>query len=89
MKVQVGKTQVISLIDSKADFLESEALVTLNKALESIQIEMFEFQNFQVDGGKWPPKGWPKWLMGGDITKSIVKRLIEKKLENPDIKIQT
>jgi len=82
---QVGKTNVTTLIDGGQIFEKTLELV--QKAQKSIQIEMFEFQNLKIDGHIWPSRG-AEVVPGFEQQQKLLKTLIKKKKENPDIKIQ-
>lgn len=51
----VGNTEVTTLIDAKQIF--NKKIEYIKSAKKNIQIEMFEFQNMDVDGNIWPSGG--------------------------------
>ncbi len=81
----VGKTKVTTLIDGGQIF--DRMVADIRSAKNSIQIEMFEFQNLKVDGDIWPANG-ADVVPGFEQQQNILPILIKKKKENPDIKIQ-
>ena len=82
---QVGKTNITTLIDGEQIF--DKTMQFLQKAEKSIQIEMFEFQNLKIDGHKWPASG-AEVVPGFEQQQKILKTLIQKRKQNPDMKIQ-
>lgn len=86
---KVGNCLVTSLIDGGQIF--SKVQDYIQKAEKSIQVEMFEFQNKDVDGHLWPTSG-AEYLPGSAEQQSLLKLLIHKKQqsekEGHPIKIQ-
>ncbi len=81
----VGNTRATTLIDGEQIFDKTVEFV--KSAKDSIQIEMFEFQNPKIDGHKWPANG--SEVVGGyDQHVSLLPIIINKKKENPNLKVQ-
>lgn len=81
----VGNTKATTLIDGEQIFDKTVEFV--KSAKDSIQVEMFEFQNPKIDGHKWPANG--SEVVGGyDQHVSLLPIIINKKKENPNLKVQ-
>ena len=81
----VGNTKATTLIDGEQIF--DKTVEYVKSAKDSIQIEMFEFQNPKIDGHKWPANG--SEVVGGyDQHVSLLPIIINKKKENPNLKVQ-
>ena len=81
----VGNTRATTLIDGEQIF--DKTVEYVKSAKDSIQIEMFEFQNPKIDGHKWPANG--SEVVGGyDQHVSLLPIIINKKKENPNLKVQ-
>ena len=81
----VGNTRATTLIDGEQIFDKTVEFV--KSAKDSIQVEMFEFQNPKIDGHKWPANG--SEVVGGyDQHVSLLPIIINKKKENPNLKVQ-
>jgi len=81
----VGNTKATTLIDGGQIF--DKTVEYVKSAKNSIQIEMFEFQNPAIDGHKWPANG-AEAVDGYDQHVSLLPLIISKKKENPDLKVQ-
>ena len=81
----VGKTKIQTLIDGEQIF--NKTLDYINDAKNSIQIEMFEFQNLLIDGDRWPTNG-AEVVPGFEQQQKILSTLIDKKRKNPNLNIQ-
>ncbi len=81
----VGKTKVTSLIDAEQIF--DKTLEYVSNAKKSIQVEMFEFQNLDVDGDIWPSNG-AEVVPGWEQQQKLLSTMIEKKKANPELKVQ-
>ncbi len=81
----IGNSKVTTLIDGDQYF--DKAMEFVSNAKNSIQVEMFEFQNVSVDGDHWVQGGAEK-LKGGKQQQQLLWTLIKKKKENPDMNIQ-
>jgi phosphatidylserine/phosphatidylglycerophosphate/cardiolipin synthase-like enzyme len=81
----VGRTKITTLIDSEQIF--EKTLEYVKSAEKSIQVEMFEFQNKDIDGKDWPSKG-AEAKPGWEYQQKLLGALIEKKKENPALKVQ-
>ncbi|MBQ6516828.1 hypothetical protein IJI31_06575 [bacterium] len=81
----IGNTKVQTLIDGEQIF--GKTLDYIYGAKDSIQIEMFEFQNVQIDGDRWPSNG-AEVVPGFEQQQRILSALVEKKQENPDLNVQ-
>lgn len=82
---KIGNSKVTTLIDGDQYF--KKALEFVNGAQESIQLEMFEFQNLSVDGNHWTQGGAEKFK-GGKKQQQLLWAIVNKKKENPDMNIQ-
>lgn len=81
----VGNTKATTLIDGEQIF--DKTVEYVKGAKNSIQIEMFEFQNPKIDGNKWPSNG-AECVGGYDQHLSLLPIIINKKKENPNLKVQ-
>jgi len=81
----VGNTKATTLIDGEQIF--DKTVEYVKSAKDSIQVEMFEFQNPKVDGHKWPANG-AEAVDGYDQHASLLPIIISKKKENPNLKVQ-
>jgi phosphatidylserine/phosphatidylglycerophosphate/cardiolipin synthase-like enzyme len=81
----IGKTKVTTLIDAEQIF--DKTVDFIKSAQKTIQIEMFEFQNLNIDGDIWPSKG-AEIVPGWEQQQKILQTLIEKKKANPNLNIQ-
>ena len=81
----IGNTMATTLIDGEQIF--DKTVEFLKSAKESIQIEMFEFQNPKIDGHKWPSNG-AETVDGYDQHANILPIILSKKKENPNLKVQ-
>lgn len=85
VSANVGHTKITTLIDGEQIF--DKTLEYVRGAKKSIQVEMFEFQNLKVDGDIWPSKG-AETITGWEEQQKLLKVLVKKKKENPDLKVQ-
>ncbi|MEI7473804.1 MAG: phospholipase D-like domain-containing protein [bacterium] len=76
---KVGNCLVTSLIDGGQIFNKVQDYI--QNAEKSIQIEMFEFQNKNIDGDIWPTSG-AEYLPGSQEQQNILNLLIHKKKES-------
>jgi phosphatidylserine/phosphatidylglycerophosphate/cardiolipin synthase-like enzyme len=83
--VNVGRTKVTSLIDAKQIF--EKTVEYIDSAKNSIQIEMFEMQNLDVDSDLWPSGGAER-IPGWKEQQAILHKLIEKKKNDPKLNVQ-
>lgn len=81
----IGRSKVTTLIDAEQIF--GKTLDYIKSAEKSIQIEMFEFQNKDVDGNDWPSNG-AEAVPGWEYQNKLLNALIDKKLKNKNLKIQ-
>jgi phosphatidylserine/phosphatidylglycerophosphate/cardiolipin synthase-like enzyme len=81
----VGNSKVTTLIDGGQYF--KKAIEFVKGAKDSIQVEMFEFQNLSVDGKYWAQNGSQN-LPGAKEQQQLLWNIVKKKEENPDMKVQ-
>ena len=81
----VGNSKVTTLIDGGQYF--KKAIEFVKGAKESIQVEMFEFQNLSVDGKYWSQNGAEN-VPGAKEQQQLLWNIVKKKEENPDMKVQ-
>ncbi len=81
----IGNVELTSLMDGEQIF--KRALQDFQSAKKSIQLKMFEFQNITVDGQDWAPRGAEN-VPGYEEQRQLLETLINKKKENPKMKIQ-
>ncbi|MBQ9688055.1 phosphatidylserine/phosphatidylglycerophosphate/cardiolipin synthase family protein, partial [bacterium] len=81
----VGNSKVTTLIDGGQYF--KKAMEFVKGAKDSIQVEMFEFQNLSVDGKYWAQNG-AETLPGAKEQQQLLWQIVKKKEENPDMKVQ-
>lgn len=81
----VGNSKVTTLIDGGQYF--NKAIEFVKGAKDSIQVEMFEFQNLSVDGKYWAQNG-AETLPGAKEQQQLLWNIVKKKEENPDMKVQ-
>ncbi len=81
---QVGKTDVTTLIDANQIF--NKTVQYLDSAKKSIQIEMFEFGNMDVDGELWP-SGGAEGVEGWLQQQKILELLLKKKTQGVNVQV--
>lgn len=82
---KIGSVELTSLMDGEQIF--KRTLEDIQSAKKSIQVKMFEFQNVTVDGEDWKPRGAEN-IPGYEEQRQLLETLINKKKENPKMKIQ-
>ena len=82
---QVGNSKVTTLIDGEQYF--NKAIEFVKNAENSIQVEMFEFQNLSVDGKYWAQNG-AQTMPGAKEQQQLLWNIVKKKEENPDMNVQ-